>query len=335
MSQAKLTDEYKAVRERAGLIDISNRGRIEVKGKNSVQFLQGLVSNDVKALVPGQGVFSAFLNVTGRILADSFIYKIGEGFLIDVAPANGEKIYQSLAKFVPAGDFFVTDVTDETALLTLQGAQADDVLARAGVSAPPQAALQLIETTVAGHPVTLINNSRTGETGYDLVMAREHASAVRDALTQAGASLVGLDALNLLRLEAGLPEYGIDMDENIILLEAGLERAVSYTKGCYLGQETIAKIHHRGHNQTAKRLAGIVIDSATVPAAGAKVFNKDEREIGHITSSAHSPALDKPIALAYLRRDNFTPGQEHSIEHEGARVKATVVELPFYKRADK
>lgn len=326
--------EYNAARHRAGLIDISNRGRIEIKGKNRIQFLHGLVSNDVKNLKPGAGVFASFLNLTGRILADCFIYAFAESFLIDLASSNREKIYKSLDKFSPAGDFVLNDLTESTALLTLQGPLSAKILSDLGASATAGLEdLQHADVEIAGRKATALKNSRTGEEGFDLLINNEDAQPVFAALLDAGAAPVGLDALDLLRLEAGIPEYGSDMDENIILLEAGLERAVSYTKGCFLGQETIAKIHHRGHDQTAKRLSGLVVRSDAAPAAGSKIYNKDGKEIGRVTSAAVSPAFGRPIALAYLRRDNFTPGQEHTIESEGNRLTAEVTQLPFYKKA--
>ena len=328
-----LTQEYQTVRKGAGLIDLSHRGRIEITGKNRVQFLQGLVSNDVKALKSGNGVFAAFLNVSGRILSDCFIYIIDESIFIDPPPMTREKIYKNLEKFSPAGEFNVTDLTEATSLLTLQGPTAKQLLAGQGAGGVINIEeRQLVQAEIAGRKLVIIKNSRTGEEGFDLFIANDKIAPVFAALLKAGAKPVGLAALNVLRLEAGLPEYGIDMDENIILLEAGLERAVSYTKGCYLGQETIAKIHHRGHNQTAKRLAGLVIKGEQAPGAEAKVYNKDNKEIGYITSAAQSPALGTPIALAYLKRDNFTPGLQHSVEIAGARVPAEVVEMPFYRK---
>jgi tRNA-modifying protein YgfZ len=326
-------DEYNAVRTQAGIIDLSNRGRIEVSGKNRVQFLQGLVSNDIKALKLGQGVFAAFLNVTGRVLADCFIHALADSFLIDTAPGTRQKVFNNLDKFSPAGDFHVTDLTEATSLLALQGPQSAKHLSDLGATVYNLNELQHSESEIAGRKLIVIKNSRTGEEGFDLFVSNENIDPVFKALVDGGATPVGLTAFNLLRLEAGHPEYGIDMDENIILLEAGLEKAVSYTKGCYLGQETIAKIHHRGHNQTAKRLAGLIIEDQTVPPSGAKIYNKENKEIGRITSAVFSPAFNQPIALAYLKRNNFEPGMEHTIDADGQKMIARVIELPFYRKA--
>lgn len=328
-----LTKEYQAVRTNVGIIDLSYRGRIEVSGKNRVQFLQGLVSNDVKTLQPGNGVYAAFLNITGRILSDCFIYAREDSILIDTPPAARERVYLNLDKFSPAGDFNVTDFTEATSLLTIQGPTAQRILASAGAGAVINLKeLQLTETEINGRKLIVLKNSRTGETGFDLFMSNENTLPVFEALLSAGAEPVGLDAYNVLRLEAGIPEYSIDMDENIIALEAGLERAISYTKGCYLGQETIAKIHHRGKNQTAKKLAGLILEGNILPKAGNKIFNKDNREVGYITSAVESLHLHKPIAFAYLKRDNFTPGTHHQVDINGQKVNAEVVQMPFYHK---
>jgi glycine cleavage system T protein len=328
------TQEYQAIRQQAGLIDLSFRGRLKVAGKNGVQFLQGLVSNDVKALNIGQGIFAAFLNVTGRVLSDCYIYKWADYLLVDLPANTREKISQSLQRFVPAGDFEVTDLTTSTSLLSLQGPQAALVLSQISQTPLEQlqnlAALQFITSNIANQEVTIIAQPQLAASGYLLLVANSAASAILAAILAAKVLPVGWEAYNLLRLEAGLPLYGVDFDDTTIILEAGLENAVSYNKGCYLGQETVAKIHYRGHNQTARRLAGLVIDSANdPPPPQTKVQNAQGKEIGYLTSTGYSPALNKPIALAYLRREQFTPGQVHNLMTTPP-LTATVVALPFF-----
>lgn len=325
--------EYQAVRNNVGVIDLSNRGRIELTGKNKVQFLHNLVSNDIKSMQPGNGIFAAFLNIKGHILSDCFIYMLEDSVLLDTPASTREKIYFHLEKYSPAGEFNVTDITEASSLLALQGPHARPLLNRLGANNVNNLQeLQLCETQIASHRLTVVKHSRTGEDGFDLFISNENITGVFNALIKAGATPVGLEAFNLLRIEAAVPEYGIDMDEDIILLETGLESAVSYTKGCYLGQEPIARIHHRGKDQTAKRLAGLVINSQDPPQAKAKVYNESGKEIGHITSSGLSPILNQVIALAYLKRNNFTVGLKHSVEINGSRVPAEVSKLPFYHR---
>ncbi len=323
--------EYDAVRNSVGLLDFSERGRIEVRGKNRVQFLHGLVSNDIKVLKDGDGTYAAFLNATGRVHSDCFIYADGERFLIDTPASTRLWVYQNLAKFIPAGGFDVMDITEQTVLLSLQGARSTELLAALGVT-EELSELKCRHIELAGFDVLLSRVSRTAEVGYDLMVCGDGKEALRQILVGAGATEVGAQTAEILRIEAGIPEYGRDMDETIILLEAGLESAVSYKKGCYLGQETIAKIHHRGHDQTAKRLMGLLLDGEVIPDPGSKVFNSAGKEIGYVTSSCYSPALARPIALAYLRRNNFEAGMRHSVDAGGVSLQAEVVKLPFLKR---
>lgn len=324
--------EYQAVRNGVGVIDISNRGRIEVTGKNRIQFLHNLVSNDVKSMQPGNGIFAAFLNVRGHILSDCFIYMIEDSILLDVPTSTREKIYYHLEKYSPAGEFNVTDITEASSLLALQGPLARPLLNKLGAITVNklQQELQITEAKIADHSITVVKHSRTGEEGFDLFISNENIVSVFEVLVKAGAKPVGQKAFDLLRIEAAVPEYGVDMDEDIILLETGLESAVSYNKGCYLGQEPIARIHHRGRDQTAKRLAGLVIEGEDIPNAKSKVFNKSGKDIGYITSAGFSPILSKVVALAYLKRNNFTEGLNHSVEINGKQIPAQVSKLPFY-----
>ncbi|MCS6885187.1 MAG: aminomethyltransferase family protein [Acidobacteriota bacterium] len=322
--------EYKAVRSTVGLLDLSARGRIEVSGRNSVQFLQGLVSNDVKLLTDGEGTYAAFLNATGRIQADCFIYRDGERFLIDVPTIRRSWVYDNLTKFSPAGGFDVSDVTDQTVLLSLQGPQSTSLLRSLGIE-EPVGYLKAKWGKIGGVATFVTCVSRTGEQGYDLFASVTEKSQLLKVLTDAGATPVAQETAEVLRIEAGIPAYGQDMDDSIILLEAGLDHAVSYKKGCYLGQETIAKIHHRGQGQTAKRLAGLLIDSTQIPEIRSKIYNDAGNEIGYVTSSCYSPILGRAIALAYLRRNNFSIGMRHTIASGGGehRLAAEVVALPF------
>jgi len=337
--------EYEAVRgaSGAGLIDLSARGRIEVGGAEAVQFLNGLITNDVKTLAPRTWMHAAFPNVQGRLLASVRVARPGEeiSFLIDTEPATHQKVFQSLQRFTLAGDFRVTDVTAETAQFSLQGAQAGALIKSVfGGCTPLQGERQQSASSVAvvavvtwreSHPVTILHATHTGEDGYDLICGADVATHLWDALTEAGARPVGFDAFEVLRVEAGVPRYGVDVSETNVVLEAGQEdEAVSYTKGCYIGQEIIARIHWRGH--VAKRLAGLVLaaDERELDAAGAKVRNTDGREIGRVTSTVFSPRLNRRIALAILKYDYLQPGTEVSVVGAGEEEHtAQVASLPF------
>jgi folate-binding protein YgfZ len=333
--------EYEAVHgdPGAGLIDLSARGRIEVGGTEAVQFLNGLITNDVKTLAAGTWMHAAFPNVQGRLLASVRVARLGEeiSFLIDTEPVTHQKVLKLLERFTLAGDFRVKDVTAETAQISLQGARAGAVIASVfGNSAPAQNGQAQGASTVSAimwretHPLTILHATHTGEDGYDLICGRDAASDLWEALTKAGARPVGYDAFEVLRVEAGVPRYGVDVSETNVVLEAGQEEeTVSYTKGCYIGQEIIARIHWRGH--VAKRLAGLVLagDERELDLAGAKVRTVDGKEIGRITSTVFSPHLGRRIALAILKYDYLQAGTEVSVVAGEAERAAQVSSLPF------
>ncbi|HZH89718.1 MAG TPA: aminomethyltransferase family protein [Pyrinomonadaceae bacterium] len=329
--------EYEAVRGRlgAGLIDLSARGRIEVSGAESVQFLNGLITNDVKTLQPGAWMLAAFPNVQGRLLAHARVARLGEevSFLIDTEPVTHEKVFQTLQRFTLAGDFRVRDVTGETAHFSLQGARARAIIESALGGALAQTARQehnaAFVTWGESRQVSVLHATHTGEDGYDLVCASDDAADLWEALTRAGARAVGFYAFEVLRVEAGEPRHGVDVTDTNVVLEAGQDEAVSYTKGCYIGQEIIARIHWRGH--VAKRLAGLILEDESEPGADAKVRTTDGREIGRITSHVFSPALKRRIALAILKYDYLQPGTQVAVVAGEEERPAAVAELPFVR----
>jgi folate-binding protein YgfZ len=329
--------EYEAVRggDGAGLIDLSTRGRIEVSGAEAVQFLNGLITNDAKTLAAGAWMHAAFPNVQGRLLAHARVARPGEevSFLIDTEPATHEKVFQTLQRFTLAGDFRVRDVTGETAQVSLQGggarAIAQSVLGGAFAPAGRQAQSAASVAWGETRQVIVLHATHTGEDGYDLVCASEAATDLWEALTKAGARPVGSDAFEVLRVEAGEPRHGVDVTDTNVVLEAGQDDAVSYTKGCYIGQEIIARIHWRGH--VAKRLAGLVLEEEREFGADAKVRAADGREIGRITSTVFSPRLARRIALAILKYDYLQPGTPVAVFAGEAESAARVAELPFVR----
>jgi folate-binding protein YgfZ len=328
--------EYEAARgaHGAGLIDLSARGRIEVSGAEAVQFLNGLITNDVKTLAAGKWMHAAFPNVQGRLLASVRVARPAEdvSFLIDTEPVTHEKVFQTLNRFTLAGDFRVKDVSAETVQLSVQGEYARHIVERAlgdtsmGQMNPNTAARGFWRKT---HPITTLCGSHAGADEVDLICGRDAAVDLWEALTEAGAHPCGYDAFEVLRVEAGEPRYGVDVSETNVVLEAGREdEAVSYTKGCYIGQEIIARIHWRGH--VAKRLAGLVFgEDGRELDAGAKVRTADGKEIGRITSTVFSPRLNRRIALAILKYDYLQPGTAVSVVSGEAERAAQVSSLPF------
>jgi folate-binding protein YgfZ len=280
--------------------------------------------------------------VQGRLLAAVRVIRLqDEGtdrnvcptFLIDTESATYERVLKTIERFTLAGDFRVNDISNNTALLSVQGKKAASVVSSvlgeaAAVSAPK--AVRQISWHQAGATaeVTVVHASHTGEDGFDLIVGNDHASSLWNALQQAGAQPVGYDALEILRIEAGLPRYGVDMDDTNVVTETNLDDAVSYTKGCYIGQEIIARIKYRGH--VAKKLSGVVFDAAASINAGALVNSTDGKEIGRITSVTYSPKLNCTVALAYLKYDYLAAETVVKLVTGDHEFSGRVVALPFH-----
>ncbi|HEX8145151.1 MAG TPA: aminomethyltransferase family protein [Pyrinomonadaceae bacterium] len=324
--------EYLAVRDSlsAGLIDLSSHALIEVSGAEAVQFLNGLLTNDMKTLADGCWMPAAFPTAQGRLIASVRVINRGGSFLFETEAVSRERLFKTLERFTLAGDFHVTDRSGETALLSVQGARAAEAVGLAlGKESAAVERGRVLTTQWRGASLSVIRATHTAEDGFDLFVDATHAAPIWESLQAAGARPVGMGALEILRIEAGLPRYGVDMDETNIITEAGLDEAVSYTKGCYVGQEIIARIHWRGH--VAKKLAGLLFRDAVEIERGAKVLTTDGKEIGRITSAAFSPRLAHTVALAYVKYDYLAPGTPARVTAGGAERDATVAELPLVR----
>lgn len=326
-------EESRQVRESVGLVDLSYHGVIKVGGSESVQFLQGLVSNDVKTLEKGKGMRAAFLTAHGKVEALCRIFNLGAEYLIITDPQTHEKVFKYLFPFSYAGDFKVDDVSDQYRLLSVQGPKSLLVMKETCFEPVPSLAeYDWLETIIGGQHVLVTRSSHTGETGFDILAPASGLKDVWDFILLKGSfhSILpfGLDALDALRIEAGIPVYGIDVDNTNMMLETGIPDAVSFTKGCYKGQEAVVMATHRGH--ISKKLSGLVMLNGELPAPGSKVA-KEGKEIGRITSALKSDTLGQSIALAYLKYGYFEPENVVEVIDEQASSPAKVVELPFYK----
>jgi folate-binding protein YgfZ len=252
---------------------------------------------------------------------------------------NREKIFKNLSRFVPAGEFFVTDATDQLAMLSLQGPRAAELIEALTGQPVDAAEFKISDRQIAGVKTLVASHHRCGEVGFDLFVEAEAVAAVKQAILDNGKSFdvreVSDAAFEIARIEAGLPREGVDAGEEYIILESELEAAVSYTKGCYLGQEVIARIHWRG--QPAKRLRGFLIEADELPARGTDLFavdgNMSGRRVGEITSATQSLALNRPIALGYVHRYYLNAGTQFSLKQGDEVVgRATLAELPFVKK---
>jgi len=304
-----MTREYTAVRDGgAGLIDLSERGRIRVSGSEATMFLNGLVTNDMKSLAENRWMPAVFPTVQGRLIGAVRIARVKDGFLIDTERASHEAVLKTTSRFTMAGDFKVADITDETVMLSLQGKRAAEVVGKVFNTI----VTDLPRNGVSEHEgVTIIRATHTAEDGFDLVFDSTRANEFRQALLDEGATPVDEETFEILRIEAGIARFGRDMDDTNVIPELNLDDAVSYTKGCYVGQEIIVRIKHRGH--PAKKLVGLKLDRPVEVSA-------------NITSAVVSPRLGS-IGLGYVRYESVEPGTNVLIDD----VNATVSELPFIR----
>ncbi|MDX6574925.1 MAG: hypothetical protein QOE96_878 [Blastocatellia bacterium] len=332
MSKAILSNEYSAVRDGgAGVIDLSSRGRLLISGSEAVMFLNGLITNDMKTLAVNSWMAAIFPNVQGRLLAAVRIIHRADGFLIDTESPTLETVAKLLERFTLAGDFLVNNLTNETAMLSIQGRNAAAVIRQAfGETAAALARERVVTAQLDnGSDVTVIRATHTGEDGFDLFVNANDAPKLLEVVRDAGAQPFGSEVAETLRIEAGIPRFGIDMDETKVVTETNLDDAVSFTKGCYIGQEIIARIKYRGH--VAKKLTGLLVEHDGTLEGGLKILSADDKEIGSITSSTVSPQLKKTIALGYVKYDYLEPGTKVKVVSAEVELPATVIELPFIR----
>jgi tRNA-modifying protein YgfZ len=309
----ELDAQYRQLREEVGLLERSDRGLVAVTGPDGVEYLQGQLTNDVEALAVGEGQYAALLDRKGHMQADMRVLRVAEEEILvnteaDALPAA----LRHLTMYSVGREVSVADVSDERAILSLIGPRSAEV---AGAPPLPEYACEAI--AVAGSECLAVG---TGA-GIDLVCAAADAERVAAALREAGAADVSAEAVELLRIEAGVPRFGAEMGTETMPAEAGIvERAVSFTKGCYIGQETVARLHYKG--KPNRHLRGLRLSAAAAP--GTPLF-LGEKEVGRLGGATVSPALG-PIGLAILRRE-AEPGAELSVGEDG--VKAVVVDLPF------
>ena len=293
-------------------------------------FLNGLITNDIKALAANSWMPAAFANVQGRLLASVRIVHREDGFLIDTESATRETVITLLDRFTLAGDFHLQELTDNTSMFSVQGRDAPAIISHVfGEEAANVERQKVVNAQLDDATVNVTRATHTAEDGFDLFINANNSAKFHDAFTAAGAVAISDGTFETLRIEAGVPLYGIDMDENNVVTETNLDDAVSFTKGCYLGQEIIVRIKHRGH--VAKKLSGVVLADSTPVARNSKIISSEGKEIGRVTSSAFSPRLDRAIALGYLKYDFLAAGTEVNVAAPENETKATVVELPFVR----
>lgn len=324
--------EYETVRApaAAGFFE-QRRGLIEVSGGEAVMFLNGLITNDVKKLEDNSWMAAAFPNAQGRLLAFVRVLRSGDKFLFETDGATYEKVLQNLSRFTMAGDFKVNDLTENFSCVSVRGSEVQNSKFKVQGFVFPASENEVAVNDFKGEKVFAARAFRAA--GFDVFAPKAQAENFINELKNLGAIPIGEETREVLRIENGEPKYGVDMDETTVVLETGLDEAVSFNKGCYIGQEIIARIHFRGH--VAKKLTGLVLEEnadVSEPSAVADGFSQtselktsDGKNAGRITSVTFSPKLGKTIALAYVRYDYLAEGTELKVNDATARVK----KLPF------
>lgn len=301
-------DNYDAIRTGGAGFYEHARGLTAVWGKEAVQFLDGMITNDMKTLADGAQMPAAFPNAQGRLLALVRILRDGDRSLIETEEATREKVYQNLFRFTYAGDFFAEDVSAGYSYFEIFGPKEDVLNQNVREKWRGAYCFELPHGAAYFIPNDLADNFR------QFLSDENRCVAITD------------DLYETLRIEAGVPRYGVDMDETTIVPELGLDESISYTKGCYIGQEIIARIHFRGH--VAKRLSGLILEKNGGPVtdlAGAELSSADGKGAGRITSVTFSPKLDRNIALGFVRYEFLEPGTKLKT----GDMDTVVTALPF------
>src|SRR4051812_10281079 len=308
-----LSAEYRALTEACGLVDRSERGKLALTGSEAKVFLQGQVTNDIEGLEPGRGCYAAFLTHKGKMLGDLRVLDLGDELLLDTERGALQELFNMIRRYKLGSDVELHKRTLEQGLLSLVGPRARHIAAAETLGAAEH---DNARGEIGGNPVVLVAT----DLGVDVFCAAEHIDGVRGALEAAGAVAVSEAAAEIVRVEHGRPRWGLELDDGVIPQEAGLnQRAVSFTKGCYVGQETVARLHYRG--KPNRHLRGLRLSE---PLPSGTPLYLGERQVGRIGTSVVSPALG-PIALAIVRRE-AEPGATLAA---GDEATAAVVALPF------
>jgi aminomethyltransferase len=325
-----ITAEHKAVREKAGLFDVSHMGEFMVRGRQAVEFVNYVTTNDVTALSPGQAQYSTILREDGTIVDDCLVYRAEDRVLMVVNGSNIDKDFAHISQYIGDFDATLEDLSDTIALLALQGPDAARILQQHTTTDLSKIKYYEFTTgTVAGvDKVYISRTGYTGEDGFELYLPAEQARKVWIALTASGeVTPAGLGARDSLRLEMGMALYGNDLDDTTTPLEASLGWLVKMKKGDFVGRDALAKQKERG---LQRKLVGFTTEERSFPRHGYPVF-ANGKPSGEVRSGTLSPTLGIPIGTAYVPPESAAEGSPLEIEIRGKRIPATVQKMPFYK----
>jgi len=318
-----LRAEFQTLISASGVYALTSRAKISLTGSDRVRWLNGMVTNNIRDLEPGRGVYAFLLNPQGHILGDLYVYNRGESLLVDTDLSQAEKILAVFDKYIIMDDVEVADVSATLSAIGIAGPKSRAVLQTAGFEVPELKLLQFVESTWNQALVTLVRGDNPSVESFELWSTSGDSAKLGEALKKAGGKPVGNAALDLVRIAAGIPRYGVDIRERDLPQETEQERALNFSKGCYVGQEIVERIRSRG--QVRRKFTGFDVHGP-LPVSGSKI-QVDGKDVGEVTSSASLPlrGSEHQVALGYIRREVATPGKK--VEVGGGA--ATVANLPF------
>jgi folate-binding protein YgfZ len=315
--------EFAALVSGCGLYRLNTRTKISLSGKDRVRWLNGMITNKVRDLAPGQGIYAFVLNAQGHILGDLYAYNRGESLLVDTDQSQSEKLLQIFRRYIIMDAVTLANVSDESTSIGIAGPKAGETLRSAGITFEKLGSLQSVDLTWQGFPLSVVRSDYPAIESYEIWSTPEHASVLSEALARSGATAVGPGAMELLRIACGIPRYGQDIRERDLPQETEQLRALNFDKGCYIGQEIVERIRSRG--KVHRKFTGFEVIGAA-PVGGDKIQSQG-KEVGEVTSTASLPlpSGSQPVALGYIRREAVSA--EQPLEAGEARLR--VMELPF------
>ncbi len=314
--------EYAMVRSSAGALDVSRLGLLRATGSDRVRYIHTMVSNDIKGLNAGEGCYATLLTHQGRMESDLYVHAFDDALWLECPESGKERILASLMKYLISEIVELEDCSGKIGILSIQGPQSRKKMQQ---FLDTELELNELQHKSIGNRI-VVHRDRTGCDGYDLWLPREELRDVWSCWVESqGIQPVGVEAFNRLRTEAGIPLFGVDMDHSNLPMEFGLDKAISLNKGCYRGQEIVARVTYRGHLN--RRFCGIRVHSTVIPQRGTAVMSAGAK-IGEISSAAFSPRLQSPLSLAVIKNEFLAPGTRVELSVENCLIPGEVVALP-------